>query len=70
MRPSRIAKNRQEARYVAHDQINSVLPSEEVNSEQIEGGLADETEVIEPDERRQRNGKDEFDGARDAERRG
>src|SRR5438874_4957469 len=45
--------------YVAHDQINSVLPSEEVNSEQIEGVLADETEVIEPDERRQRNGKDE-----------
>ena len=44
--------------YVAHDQINSVLPSEEVNSEQIEGVLADETEVIEPDERRQRNGKD------------
>ena len=45
--------------YVAPDQINSVLPSEEVNSEQIEGVLADETEVIEPDERRQRNGKDE-----------
>src|SRR5438105_1553946 len=45
--------------YVAHDQINSVLPSKEVNSEQIEGVLADETEVIEPDERRQRNGKDE-----------
>src|SRR2546421_3855179 len=45
--------------YVAHDQINSVLPSEKVNSEQIEGVLADETEVIEPDERRQRNGKDE-----------
>jgi Sigma-70 factor, region 1.1 len=35
--------------YVAHDQINSVLPSEKVNSEQIEGVLADETEVIEPD---------------------
>ena len=32
--------------YVAHDQINSVLPSEKVNSEQIEGVLADETEVI------------------------
>src|SRR5258708_3427533 len=45
--------------YGAHDQINSVLPSEEVNSEQIEGVLADETEVIEPDGRRQRNGKDE-----------
>ena len=45
--------------YVTHDQINSVLSSEEVNSEQIEGVLADETELIEPDERRQRNGKDE-----------
>ena len=55
--------------YVAHDQINSVLPSEKVNSEQIEGVLADETEVIEPDERRaQRQGR--VDGARDAERRG
>jgi hypothetical protein len=37
----------------------SVLPSEEVNSQEIEGVLADETEVIEPDERRQRKGKDE-----------
>src|SRR5437879_5427664 len=45
--------------YVAHDQINSVLSSEKINSEQIEGVLADETEVIEPDGRRQRNGKDE-----------
>src|SRR5438105_10545417 len=45
--------------YVAHDQINSVLPSAEVNSEQIEGVLADETEVTEPDDWRQRNGKDE-----------
>ena len=35
------------------------MPSEEVNSEQIEDVLADETKVIEPDERRQRNGKDE-----------
>ena len=57
--------------YVTHDQINSVLPSEEVNSEQIEDVLAEgETEVIEPDERRQRNGKERVDGARDAERRG
>jgi hypothetical protein len=55
--------------YVAHDQINSVLPSEKVNFEQIEGVLAGETEVIEPDERRaQRQGR--VDGARDAERRG
>ena len=42
--------------YVTHDQINSVLPPEEVNSQEIEDVLADETEVIEPDERRQRNG--------------
>ena len=34
--------------YVTHDQINSVLPSEEVNSQEIEDVLADETEVIEP----------------------
>src|SRR5207244_2587126 len=45
--------------YVTHDQINSVLPPEEVNSQEIVDVLADETEVIEPDERRQRNGKDE-----------
>ena len=46
--------------YVAHDQINSALPSEEVNSEQIEDILADvvEPEVMESDERRQRNGRD------------
>jgi RNA polymerase primary sigma factor len=52
---------RKERGYVTHDQINSVLPSEEVNSEQIEDALADvvETEGIESDERRQRNGKDE-----------
>ncbi len=45
--------------YVTHDQINSVLPSEEVNSEQIEGVLAlfnemgitlVETEDAEPEE--------------------
>src|ERR1700730_17493829 len=45
--------------YVTHDQINSVLPSEEVNSEQIEGVLAllsemgitlIETEDAEPEE--------------------
>jgi RNA polymerase primary sigma factor len=46
--------------FVTHDQINSVLPSEEVNSEQIEDVLADvvEPEVMESDERRQRNGRD------------
>jgi RNA polymerase primary sigma factor len=51
---------RKERGYVTHDRINSVLPSEEVNSEQIEDALADvvETEGIESDERRQRNGRD------------
>jgi RNA polymerase primary sigma factor len=46
--------------FVTHDQINSVLPSEEVNSEQIEDVLADvvEPEVIDSDGRRQRNGRD------------
>src|SRR4029077_18926933 len=44
--------------FVTHDQINSALPSEEVNSEQIEDVLADEPEVMESDERRQRNGRD------------
>jgi len=33
--------------------------SAEVNFQEIEDVLADGTEVIEPDERRQRNGKDE-----------
>jgi RNA polymerase primary sigma factor len=51
---------RKERGYVTHDQINSVLPSEEINSEQIEDARADvvETEGIESDERRQRNGRD------------
>jgi RNA polymerase primary sigma factor len=46
--------------FVTRDQINSVLPSEEVNSEQIEDVLADvvEPEVIESDGRRQHNGRD------------
>jgi RNA polymerase primary sigma factor len=44
------------ANYVTHDQINSVLPSEKVNSEQIEDVLADvvETEEATADEERQR----------------
>jgi RNA polymerase primary sigma factor len=43
------------ANYVTHDQINSVSPSEEVNSEQIEDVLADvvETEETTADEERQ-----------------
>jgi RNA polymerase primary sigma factor len=47
--------------YVTHDQINSVLPSEKVNSEQIEDVLADvvETEEASADEERQREEPDE-----------
>ena len=47
--------------YVTHDQINSVLPSEKVNSEQIEDVLADvvETEEATADEERQREEPDE-----------
>ena len=52
--------------YVTHDQINSVLPSEEVNSEQIEDVLAMfsemgvnvvETEEASEDEERARGGR-------------
>ncbi|HEY2227082.1 MAG TPA: RNA polymerase sigma factor RpoD [Xanthobacteraceae bacterium] len=58
--------------YVTQDQINSVLPSEEVNSEQIEGVLAlfnemginlVETEEAEPDEDEQREEAEEEDEA-------
>ena len=47
--------------YVTHDQINSVLPSEEVNSEQIEDVLAYvvETEEATADEERQREEPEE-----------
>ena len=49
------------ANYVIPDQINSVLPSEKVNSEQIEDVLADvvETEEATGDEERQREEPDE-----------
>ena len=49
------------ANYVTHDQINSVFPSEKVNSEQIEDVLADvvETEEATADEERQREEPDE-----------
>src|SRR6202165_3838850 len=36
----KLIRNAKRRGYVTHDQINSVLPSEEVNSEQIEGVLA------------------------------
>jgi RNA polymerase primary sigma factor len=58
--------------YVTHDQINSVLPSEEVNSEQIEGVLAlfsemgvnlIETEDADPDDDEQREEPEEEDEA-------
>jgi RNA polymerase primary sigma factor len=47
--------------YVTHDQINSVLPSEEVNSGQIEDVLADvvETEEATSDEEQQREEPEE-----------
>ena len=47
--------------YVTHDQINSVLPSEEVSSEQIEDVLADvvDTEKATADEEPQREEPDE-----------
>jgi len=49
------------ANYVTPDQINPVLPSEKVNSEQIEDVLADvvETEEATADEERQREEPDE-----------
>src|SRR5213594_4273291 len=61
----RLAKKRG---YVTHDQINSVLPSEEVNSEQIEDVLAMfsemgvnvvETEEATEDEEQQREEPEE-----------
>jgi RNA polymerase primary sigma factor len=36
----KLIRNAKKRGYVTHDQINSVLPSDEVNSEQIEGVLA------------------------------
>src|SRR6266849_10640957 len=55
----KLIRNAKKRGYVTHDQINSVLPSDEVNSEQIEGVLAlfnemgvnlIETEDAEPEE--------------------
>ena len=61
MRPSRSSSA--PPTYVTHDQINSVLPSEKVNSEQIEDVLAStdvvETEEATEDEERQREEADE-----------
>src|SRR6202047_1784926 len=55
----KLIRNAKKRGYVTHDQISSVLPSDEVNSEQIEGVLAlfsemgvnlIETEEAEPEE--------------------
>src|ERR1700719_1815160 len=68
----KLIRNAKKRGYVTHDQINSVLPSDEVNSEQIEGVLAlfnemginlIETEDAEPDEDEQREEPDEEEEA-------
>src|SRR5258707_3797712 len=68
----KLIRNAKKRGYVTHDQINSVLPSEEVNSEQIEGVLAlfnemginlIETEDAEPDEDEQREEAEDEDEA-------
>src|SRR5260221_11750345 len=68
----KLIRNAKKRGYVTHDQINSVLPSEEVNSEQIEGVLAlfnemginlVETEDAEPDEDEQREEAEEEEEA-------
>ena len=65
----KLIRNAKKRGYVTHDQINSVLPSDEVNSEQIEGVLAlfnemgvnlVETEDAEPEED-EREGADPAD---------
>ncbi len=64
----KLIRNAKKRGYVTHDQINSVLPSEEVNSEQIEGVLAlfsemgitlIETEDAEPEEDEQHEPEEE-----------
>jgi RNA polymerase primary sigma factor len=64
----KLIRNAKKRGYVTHDQINSVLPSDEVNSEQIEGVLAlfnemginlIETEDAEPEEDEQREEPEE-----------
>jgi RNA polymerase primary sigma factor len=68
----KLIRNAKKRGYVTHDQINSVLPSEEVNSEQIEGVLAlfnemginlIETEDAEPEEDEQREEPEEEEEA-------
>src|ERR1700738_4966669 len=68
----KLIRNAKKRGYVTHDQINSVLPSDEVNSEQIEGVLAlfnemginlIETEDAEPDEEEPREEPEEEEEA-------
>src|SRR6202162_4680021 len=68
----KLIRNAKKRGYVTHDQINSVLPSEEVNSEQIEGVLAlfnemginlIETADAEPEEDEQREEPEEEEEA-------
>src|SRR3977135_393883 len=67
----KLIRNAKKRGYVTHDQINSVLPSDEVNSEQIEGVLAlfnemginlIETEDAEPEEDEQPEEEEEANG--------
>jgi RNA polymerase primary sigma factor len=67
----KLIRNAKRRGYVTHDQINSVLPSDEVNSEQIEGVLAlfnemgvnlIETDDAEPEEDEQREEAEEDEG--------
>ncbi|HLH94169.1 MAG TPA: RNA polymerase sigma factor RpoD [Xanthobacteraceae bacterium] len=67
----RLIRNAKKRGYVTHDQINSVLPSEEVNSEQIEDVLAlfsemginvVETEEAEQDEESKEEAEEESEG--------
>src|ERR1700722_5181949 len=57
----KLIRNAKKRGYVTHDQINSVLPSEEVNSEQIEDVLAMFSEmginVVETEEAEQEEGE-------------
>ena len=57
----KLIRNAKKRGYVTHDQINSVLPSEEVNSEQIEDVLAMFSEmginVVETEETDQEDGE-------------
>ncbi|HWF96827.1 MAG TPA: RNA polymerase sigma factor RpoD [Xanthobacteraceae bacterium] len=72
----KLIRNAKKRGYVTHDQINSVLPSDEVNSEQIEGVLAlfnemgvnlIETEDAEPEEDEREEAEEEEEASRGGE---